>query len=183
MKKRTMILAMIALMFTTGTGKVQAAEETSGLTIKPLTEKSVDANPYMVKNDANIHHDCYNTDTTDEVLPLAIYPEIHVSYEKVNANASPAIFFDSYGHAVVPFLGGLAIRDINADETTTIGYFSPKQQDGGGYMIQSSYSFVDESNRLVCPTSNNHVLMLKTMDEEEMCFRSLKKCWTLISKP
>ena len=33
-------------------------------------------------------------------------------------------------------------------------------------MIQSSYSFVDESNRLVCPTSNNHVLMLKTMDEE-----------------
>ena len=66
MKKRTMILAMIALMFTTGTGKVQAAEETSGLTIKPLTEKSVDANPYMVKNDANIHHDCYNTDTTDE---------------------------------------------------------------------------------------------------------------------
>ena len=82
MKKRTMILAMIALMFTTGTGKVQAAEETSGLTIKPLTEKSVDANPYMVKNDANIHHDCYNTDTTDEVLPLAIYPEIHVSYEK-----------------------------------------------------------------------------------------------------
>ena len=74
MKKRTMILAMIALMFTTGTGKVQAAEETSGLTIKPLTEKSVDANPYMVKNDANIHHDCYNTDTTDEVLPLGIYP-------------------------------------------------------------------------------------------------------------
>ena len=175
MKKRTMILAMIALMFTTGTGKVQAAEETSGLTIKPLTEKSVDANPYMVKNDANIHHDCYNTDTTDEVLPLAIYPEIHVSYEKVNANASPAIFFDSYGHAVVPFLGGLAIRDINADETTTIGYFSPKQQDGGGYMIQSSYSFVDESNRLVCPTSNNHVLMLKTMDEEENVLPEFEK--------
>ena len=32
-------------------------------------------------------------------------------------------------------------------------------------MIQSSYSFVDESNRIVCPTSNNHVLMLKTTDE------------------
>ena len=109
------------------------------------------------------------------MLPLAIYPEIHVSYEKVNANASPAIFFDSYGHAVVPFLGGLAIRDINADETTTIGYFSPKQQDGGGYMIQSSYSFVDESNRLVCPTSNNHVLMLKTMDEEENVLPEFEK--------
>ena len=120
----------------------------------------------MAKSDSNIHHDCYNTDSTDEVLPVGIYSEINVSYEKVNANASPAIFFDSYGHAVVPFLGGLAIRDINADETQTVGYFSPKQHDEGGYVIQSSYSFVDESNRIVCPTSNNHVLMLKATDEE-----------------
>ena len=35
------------------------------------------------------------------------------------------LFFDSYGHAVVPLLGGLAIRDINAEETQTLGYFSP----------------------------------------------------------
>ena len=80
--------------------------------------------------------------------------------------ASPAIFFDSYGHAVVPLLGGLAIRDINAEETQTLGYFSPKQHDNGEYLIQSSYSFVDESNRLVCPTNNNHVLMLKATDED-----------------
>lgn len=120
----------------------------------------------MADSDSNIHHDCYNTDSTDEVLPVGIYSEINVSYEKTNPNASPAIFFDTYGHAVVPFLGGLAIRDINADETQTEGCFSPKQHDGGGYMIQSSYSFVDESNRLVCPTSNNHVLMLKATDDE-----------------
>lgn len=140
-------------------------EETSQLPIKALSPKVVAENPYMAKSDANIHHDCYNTDSTDEVLPVDIYSEINVSYEKVNANASPAIFFDSYGHAVVPLLGGLAIRDINADETQTEGYFSPKEHDGGGYVIQSSYSFVDESNRIVCPTSNNHVLMLKTTDE------------------
>ncbi len=85
--------------------------------------------------------------------------------KKVNPNASPAVFFDTYGHAVVPFQGGLAIRDINADETQTEGYFSPAKHDGGGYVIQSSYSFVDESNRLVCPTSNNHVLMLKATDD------------------
>ncbi len=85
----------------------------------------------MAKNDANIHHDCYNSDSTDEVLPVGIYPEINVSYEKVNPNASPAVFFDNYGHSVVPLLGGLAIRDINAEETQTIGYFSPKQHDGG----------------------------------------------------
>ena len=64
----------------------------------------------MAASDSNIHHDCYNTDSTDEVLPVGIYSEINVSYEKTNANASPAIFFDSYGHAVVPLLGGLAIR-------------------------------------------------------------------------
>ena len=120
----------------------------------------------MAASDSNIHHDCYNTDSTDEVLPVDIYSEINVSYEKVNPNASPAVFFDSYGHSVVPLLGGLAIRDINADEAQTLGYFSPKQHDNGSYLIQSSYSFVDESNRIVCPTNDNRVLMLKATDEE-----------------
>ena len=46
---------------------------------KPLTAKVIDANPYMGKGDSNIHHDCYNTDSTDEILPLAVYPEINVS--------------------------------------------------------------------------------------------------------
>ena len=142
------------------------AGQTSELPIKTLTPKVMDVNPYMAASDSNIHHDCYNTDSTDEVLPVDIYSEINVSYEKVNPNASPAVFFDSYGHAVVPLLGGLAIRDINAEETQTLGYFSPKQHDNGDYLIQSSYSFVDESNRLVCPTNNNHVLMLKATDEE-----------------
>ena len=142
------------------------AGQTSELPIKTLTPKVMDVNPYMAASDSNIHHDCYNTDSTDEVLPVDIYSEINVSYEKVNPNASPAVFFDSYGHAVVPLLGGLAIRDINAEETQTLGYFSPKQHDNGDYLIQSSYSFVDESNRLVCPTNNNHVLMLKATDED-----------------
>ena len=180
MKKRAILLAFIisAVAITSGcsanepkTDEVKQEQTktesvSSGVTIKPLTQKAIDENPYMAKNDANIHHDCYNSDSTDEVLPVGIYPEINVSYEKVNPNASPAVFFDNYGHSVVPLLGGLAIRDINAEETQTIGYFSPKQHDGGGYVIQSSYSFVDENNRLVCPTSNNHVLMLKATDEE-----------------
>ena len=59
----------------------------------------------MAKSDANVHQDCYNSDTTDEVLPVDIYPEINVSYETVNKNASPAVFFDTYGHAVVPLQG------------------------------------------------------------------------------
>ena len=169
MKKRVLILAMAAFMVTASsdyTISIVHAEEASELPVKALTPKAMDVNPYMAASDSNIHHDCYNTDSTDEVLPVDIYSEINVSYEKVNPNASPAVFFDSYGHAVVPLLGGLAIRDINAEETQTLGYFSPKQHDNGDYLIQSSYSFVDESNRLVCPTNNNHVLMLKATDED-----------------
>ena len=178
MKGRKILLAFIISAVTltsgcaNGTPKTEEAkseqkttEENAVVPIKPITEKAIDDNPYMAKSDANVHQDCYNSDTTDEVLPVDIYPEINVSYEKVNPNASPAVFFDTYGHAVVPFQGGLAIRDINADETQTEGYFSPAKHDGGGYVIQSSYSFVDESNRLVCPTSNNHVLMLKATDD------------------
>ena len=183
MKKRALILAMIAFIAATTSEpsinmvraeETQAEEtqteenagQTSELPIKTLTPKVIDENPYMAASDSNIHHDCYNTDSTDEVLPVDIYSEINVSYEKVNPNASPAVFFDSYGHSVVPLLGGLAIRDINADETQTLGYFSPKQHDNGSYLIQSSYSFVDESNRIVCPTNDNRVLMLKATDEE-----------------
>lgn len=169
MKKRVLILAMAAFMVTASsdyTISIVHAEEASELPVKALTPKAMDVNPYMAASDSNIHHDCYNTDSTDEVLPVDIYSEINVSYEKVNPNASPAIFFDSYGHSVVPLLGGLAIRDINADEAQTLGYFSPKQHDNGSYLIQSSYSFVDESNRIVCPTNDNRVLMLKATDEE-----------------
>ena len=125
MKKNKKMLATIASVCAMACSLPVSAESASALPIKALAEKAVDANPYMASGDTNIHHDGYNTDTTDSVLPVAIYPEINVSYEKVNANASPAIFFDTYGHAVVPLLGGLAIRDINADETTTEGYFSP----------------------------------------------------------
>ena len=183
MKKRALILAMIAFIAATTSepsiNMVRAEEtqveetqteenagQTSELPIKTLTPKAMDVNPYMAASDSNIHHDCYNTDSTDEVLPVDIYSEINVSYEKVNPNASPAVFFDSYGHSVVPLLGGLAIRDINADEAQTLGYFSPKQHDNGSYLIQSSYSFVYESNRIVCPTNDNRVLMLKATDEE-----------------
>ena len=150
-----------------------AEQASAALPVKALNPKQVEENPYMAKSDANIHHDGYNTDSTDEILPLAIYPEINVSYETTNANASPAIYFDSYGHAVVPLLGGIAIRDLNAEETKTLGYFSPKQHDGGGYVIQSSYTFLDASNRIVCPTSNNHVLMLRDVYKRQEMNRYL----------
>ena len=105
MKKQTALLTTIAFLFTSassGTITMPHAEETqtqqqtdvsAGLSIKALTAKAVDENPYMSNGDTNIHHDCYNTDTTDAVLPIGIYPEINVSFEKTNANASPAIFF------------------------------------------------------------------------------------------
>ena len=159
-------LSRIALALALAICLSASAAFAAALPVKALSPKQVDENPYMAKSDANIHHDGYNTDSTDEILPLGIYPEINVSYETTNANASPAIYFDSYGHAVVPLLGGIAIRDLNAEETKTLGYFSPKQHDGGGYMIQSSYTFLDNENRIVCPTSHNHVLMLRATDEE-----------------
>ena len=91
MKKRTLFLAMTALMITMTSGgsltavyadeiPTEAAEtsESTELPIKSLTAKIVDENPYMAKSDSNIHHDCYNTDSTDEVLPVDIYSEISV---------------------------------------------------------------------------------------------------------
>ena len=50
-----------------------SAPESDALPVKALQPKQVDENPYMAKSDANIHHDGYNTDSTDEILPLGIY--------------------------------------------------------------------------------------------------------------
>ena len=107
-------------------GNGPSAPVSGALPVKALQPKQVEENPYMAKSDANIHHDGYNTDSTDEILPLGIYPEIHVSYETTNANASPAIYFDSYGHAVVPLLGGIAIRDLNAGGDKDARLFFPE---------------------------------------------------------
>lgn len=185
MKQRTKIALSGAILLAVGiagityfaqtTNTDYDANTSSALPVKALATKSLDANPYMATSDVNIHHDCYNTDSTDSILPLGIYPEINVSYETTNANASPAIFFDSYGHAVTPLRGGIAIRDVNADETQTLGYFSPTIHDNGKYVIQSSYSFVDEDNRIVCPTSNNHIIMLQTTDSTGKILPEFKK--------
>ena len=96
-----------------GTEETPASDAlSSALPVKTLRAKRVDENPYMAKSDANIHHDGYNTDSTDEILPLGIYPEINVSYETTNANASPAIYFDSYGRTFLYFRK-IAFRNVD----------------------------------------------------------------------
>lgn len=60
---------------------LETAVTNTALPVKALRAKQVDESPYMAKSDDN-------TDTTDEVLPIGIDPEIHVSYETMNANAS-----------------------------------------------------------------------------------------------
>ena len=84
MKKRALILAMIAFIAATTSepsiNMVRAEEtqteenagQTSELPIKTLTPKVMDENPYMAASDSNIHHDCYNTDSTDEVFILRL---------------------------------------------------------------------------------------------------------------
>ena len=52
----------------------------AALPVKAMNAKRVDENPYMAKSDANIHHDGYNTDSTDEVLPLGIYPAVSYTH-------------------------------------------------------------------------------------------------------
>ena len=92
MKKKTLkgtavVLAAAMLLGCVGCGAAETAQQGDTQTVstalprKAMTPKSVDANPYMSAGDANIHHDCYNTDSTDEVLPMGIYSEINVSYE------------------------------------------------------------------------------------------------------
>ena len=120
-----------------GTEETPASDAlSSALPVKTRCAPSVSTKtPIWQKSDANIHHDGYNTDSTDEVLPLGIYPEINVSMRKPTRTLGLPFYFDSHGHAVVP-LGGIAIRDLEREGNHDAA-ISPKQHDGGGYVIQS----------------------------------------------
>ncbi len=159
MKKISALILTLALLL------CGAANASEALTPKPLPPKAMDVNPYMSPGESNVHNDSYNSDVTDAVLPIGIDAEVTAAIEKLNPNAAPAIFYDSYGNAVSPLMGGVAIRDLNAEVVTTQGAFVPAQHDGGGYYLQPSYAFVDSSNHVVAPTSHNHVIMLKITDE------------------
>lgn len=159
MKKLTALLLALALL---GCASAQAS---AALTPKPLNPKAMDVNPYMAPGESNVHNDSYNSDVTDAVLPIGIDAEVSTAYERLNRYAAPAVFYDTYGHTVTALLGGVAIRDLNAEVVTTQGCFIPAQHDGGGYYVQPSYAFVDADNHVVCPTSHNHVLILRITDD------------------
>lgn len=152
----------------------QESKESQALPVKELPQKKAEKNPYIADNESNIHNDSYNTDVTDAVLPLGIDPEVNTAYEKVNRNAPPAIFYDGYGHAVCPLLGGIAIRDMDTEDVTTLGSYVPAQHEES-YAIQSSYSFVDHKDRIVCPTSDNHVIIFQSLDEDGNVLPEFKK--------
>ena len=180
MKKIFAVLLAAMVIFASGcqsqdTGKIDYSDSSFSLSPKPLAAKSVKQNPYLAKSESNIHNDGYNSDSTDAVLPLGIYTEVNSSLETVGIQAPPAIFYDEYGNAISPLLGGITIRDLNSDVITTIGSFIPSKDDNGSYSIQSSYSFVDAQNNIVCPTSHNHVLILKTMDEDGNILETFEK--------
>ena len=180
MKKIFAVLLAAMVIFASGcqsqdTGKIDYSDSSFSLSPKPLAAKSVKQNPYLAKSESNIHKDGYNSDSTDAVLPLGIYTEVNSSLETVGIQAPPAIFYDEYGNAISPLLGGITIRDLNADVITTIGSFIPSKDDNESYSIQSSYSFVDAQNNIVCPTSHNHVLILKTMDEDGNILETFEK--------
>lgn len=150
------------------TGEDISVQEVLGnqaLAVKELPQKEIEKNPYMSDNESNIHNDSHNSDVTDAVLPIGIYPEVNTAYEKVNGSAPPAIFYDEYEHAVCPLMGGIAIRDMNTKDVTTLGCYVPAQHEES-YAIQSSYSFVDHENHIVCPTSHNHIIIFQSLDEE-----------------
>ena len=64
--------------------------------------------------------------------------------------------FDISDSSSLKEMNSLVLKDYNYSEalynlslihiSTTLGYFSPKQHDGGGYVIQSSYTFMDSEN-------------------------------------
>lgn len=160
-----MALGLLASLVTPQRG-LASEELQAALVPRPLPVKELAANPYMANSDNSIHNDVYATDVTDAAAPLGIFPQVKLSVETQNIQAPSAAFYDSRGNAVTPFLGGISIADMDGDTIVRSGSFVPSRDDSGGYAFQISYAFVDWADRVVAPTSDGRVLVLRTMDDQ-----------------
>ena len=163
------VLLALVLFLSRGEERQEAGtqEQTqTALAPKPMAVKEVANNPYMADSDNAIHNDIYATDVTDAVAPLGIDSQLTTSVETQNMQAPSAAFYDTKGHAVTPYLGGVAIVTMDGEMVERLGSFVPSRDDGGGYSFQISYSFVDSSDNVVAPTSDGRILVLRTMDEQ-----------------
>lgn len=163
------VLLALVLFLSRGEERQEAGtqEQTqTALVPKPMAAKEVAKNPYMADSDNAIHNDIYATDVTDAVAPLGIDSQLTTSVETQNMQAPSAAFYDTKGHAVTPYLGGVAIVTMDGEMVERLGSFVPSRDDGGGYSFQISYSFVDSSDNVVAPTSDGRILVLRTMDEQ-----------------
>lgn len=175
------ITALLAMSFVSGCSSaplgfsgadedVEVREESmatsqSALPARPLPRNDVDPNPYMSSSEGSVHNDCYSSDVTDAVLPLGIDSTVSLSLETENVTAPSAAFYDEFGNAVTPLLGGISIVRMDGDVIERLGSFVPSIHDGGGYSVQISYSFVDADNNVVMPTTDGRIICVRTVDE------------------
>ncbi len=154
-------------------------QEEKGKPILPVVmeENRIVRNPYLSSGKALIHNDNYSSDVTAEAMPLGICPEITQGTVAGSVLPMSGFIYDNYGNAVCSYdeaakdgailAGGVAIRDMDSPELEVEGKFVPfLHDDGAQYEIQASYSFVDKDNYLVVPTSDGHIMMLKTCGED-----------------
>lgn len=181
-RKKAAVCAFAFLMILgmAGCGQTEDAAGGNGaadnaLVPHPLPVNAVTANPYMAGQDAAVHNDSYSSDVTASPAPLGINSEVNVTLDNESTNSTPCAFYDNKGNAVAPYQGGIAIKNLAAEKVEILGSFVPRRDDGQTYNIQSSYSFVDEKNRVVVPTSNGHVMMLQTMDKNGNILPVFKK--------
>ncbi len=184
--KKTLLACLLILVFLTS-ACTQSIDftESAALVPKITAKNDVAENPYLPDEEAMIHNDVYNTDVTNKIVPLGIYPEVHEGASTETANSPPAFFYDMNGNAVCPYSvtlengtvvsGGIAVRDVDSDTTKVIGSFLPALDEGARYGIQISYSFVDAKNQFVGPTTNGHVVFIKTTDENGVVLQKFEK--------
>ncbi len=168
--RKKLIAGLLALTMGLSAGcsaSQPAVQETgsSAIVPKPMAVNAVTPNPYMAASENSVHNDNYSSDVSGAVLPLGIGSTLRLSLETQNPQAPSAAFYDEDGNAITPFIGGVAIADMDGDNVVRKGVFVPSQHDGASYRVQISYSFVDSYGNVVLPTTHGHVIVLQTKDE------------------
>lgn len=105
------------------------------LPVKAMNVKRVDENPYMAKSDANIHHDGYNTDSTDEVAYLPEMPYREVDLDKAARNVLTQEQFEQAGGegTVASWRNTVTVENVHPNTTVS---FRMNNLSGGAAVLK-----------------------------------------------
>jgi len=138
---------------------------------KPIAHVAIPAHPLMATGGNSMHNDAYESDVNEGVGPIGIHSNIYSHSDGFGGYGT--MTFDSHGRLIAVYGNGRALRleMLNPDNLELqltfplpgrSWYFPLQGVMPWKYIGAGMYFYLDNEDRVVVPTTDNHVKIIKT---------------------